>query len=199
MGIKSKGKAPATRQQPLAQQLASDQALTKRARRSKADGQGSTSRTRPSDDARMLDLARSQLDEIAAEEAKAADDRGEGPSRSGGRDSDEEDDDEALDDDEEIEYYEELVRCRRSPYLLTRAQEIDEDDQAALDAFMPSSDRPRNLADLVMEKLDEHEQRGSGRRPLMEDDDEAEPEPALANPKVIEVYSKCGPHRRTSD
>ena len=56
---------------------------------------------------------------------------------------------------------------------------------------MPSSDRPRNLADLVMEKLDEHEQRqGSGRRPLAEDDD-TEPEPALANPKVVEVYSKC--------
>ena len=56
---------------------------------------------------------------------------------------------------------------------------------------MPSSDRPRNLADLVMEKLDEHEQRhSSGRRPLAEDEDD-EPEPALANPKVVEVYSKC--------
>jgi len=113
MGIKSKGKSPASRHQPLAQQLASDQTLTKRARRAKADADGSAGRARPSDDARMLDLARSQLDEIAAEEAAMEDDRGEGPSRLAGRGSDDEDEDDELgDEDEEVEYYEELVRIR---------------------------------------------------------------------------------------
>lgn len=72
------------------------------------------------------------------------------------------------------------------------AQEIDEGDQAILDSFAAGGSR--NLADMIMAKLDEHQAAQSdpsskGKAPLRD----LSPDPASSlNPKVVEVYTKVG-------
>ncbi|MBW0466234.1 hypothetical protein O181_005949 [Austropuccinia psidii MF-1] len=72
--------------------------------------------------------------------------------------------------------------------------EIDEGDQAILDSFRPECGS-RNLADLIMQKLEEHEEeqkkalvhKGKARQTA------PQPEgPGSLNPKIIEVYVKVG-------
>lgn len=167
--IKSAPSMREARHAPLAQQLVQDEAPTKR-RRKVVD----TEREQQKDgraDARMLDLARAQLEEIAAEEK--GEDLGEGTSKSAFADeADEQDFEDDLGSEEELEY-EEI--------------EIDEDDAAALEAFMPTRSQPRFLADLVMDKIDEHERRTEAKS-MRGPADDFQP---LNNPKVIEVYTKC--------
>lgn len=69
-------------------------------------------------------------------------------------------------------------------------QEIDEGDQAILDSFAGVGSR--NLADMIMQKLDEHQAASAsakGKAPQRS----PSPDPASAlNPKVVEVYTKVG-------
>ncbi|POW08767.1 hypothetical protein PSTT_07302 [Puccinia striiformis] len=70
--------------------------------------------------------------------------------------------------------------------------EVDEGDQAILDSFR--SNPSRNLADLILQKLEEHEDKqlqldskGKARQISPPTD-----QPGSLNPKIIEVYTKVG-------
>jgi len=90
-------------------------------------------------------------------------------------DEDEEDEEEFSDDEEEYEEFEELVstQCTLSgPRVvwakqLLDSQEVDEDDQALLDAYVPQGQlqQGRTLADLIMEKIGQAEDGGKGKEP----------------------------------
>jgi len=86
---------------------------------------------------------------------------------------DEEEDDYGSEEDEieDVEYFNDL--------------DIDEADQAALDAFMPnSSDQPVNLADMIMGKIAQHEEIQAKKI--------AKKDGPPLNDKVVEVYTKVG-------
>lgn len=124
------------------------------------------------------------------------------------------------DDDEEYEEFEQLVSaicpshtlCMFSLIEILESQEVDEDDQALLDAYVPQGQlQPgRTLADLIMEKIGQAEDGGKGKEPgefsmklnfvqkhglifdfpfLIPAEVRSEPPPGF-NPKVVEVYTK---------
>ncbi|GAA5884159.1 hypothetical protein JCM16303_005947 [Sporobolomyces ruberrimus] len=125
---------------------------------------------------KVLSMARDQQDEIAEEDLKELGlDVDATERRMRGEDDEDEEEDDFSDDDEEYEEFEEL--------------EVDEDDQALLDAYVPQGQlQPgRTLADLIMEKIGQADEGGKGKEPEVR----SEPPPGF-NPKVVEVYTKVG-------
>ena len=90
------------------------------------------------------------------------------------------------DDDEEDAGEEEEVTAE---YYEVEDVELDEGDERALDLFMGSR-RPQNLADIIMEKIAQHQERSEGDAAAHLDEGE-QPMPELP-PKVIEVYQGVG-------
>ncbi|EEB05873.1 bystin family U3 and U14 snoRNA associated protein [Schizosaccharomyces japonicus yFS275] len=68
--------------------------------------------------------------------------------------------------------------------------EIDEGDKALFDKFLPETEqKPTNLSNLIMQKIQEAEARARGELPVEEEEESGLPP---LPPKVIEVYSKVG-------
>ncbi|GAA5845439.1 hypothetical protein JCM3766R1_006554 [Sporobolomyces carnicolor] len=127
---------------------------------------------------KVLSMARDQQDEIAEEDLRQLGldvDAAQRRMRGEEDEDDEADADFSDDDDEDYDEFEEL--------------EVDEDDQALLDAYVPQGQlQPgRTLADLIMEKIGQAEEGGKGKEPEVR----SEPPPGF-NPKVVEVYTKVG-------
>ncbi|GAA6062824.1 hypothetical protein JCM10212_002462 [Sporobolomyces blumeae] len=125
---------------------------------------------------KVLAMARDQQDEIAEEDLQELGydvDERERRMRGEGSDEDENDDD-LSDDDEEYEEFEEL--------------EVDEDDQALLDSYVPQGQlQPgQTLADLIMAKI------GQAEEPKGKEPEVVRQPPPGFNPKVVEVYTKVG-------
>jgi hypothetical protein len=121
---------------------------------------------------------------------------------------DDEEDEESTEEDEE-DYYEEIVSdplflldLGSVPIALSLVQkEVDENDQAALDSFAPARGESRNLADIIMAKIEEHERGGpqpgdelcfSFHRQVSENisPDQRNDTASMFDPKVVEVYTK---------
>ncbi|KAI8052387.1 Bystin-domain-containing protein [Syncephalis plumigaleata] len=89
--------------------------------------------------------------------------------------------------EEQEEEYEETYEEDVSYDAFADELELDEGDQAMLDRFFPSAvTQRRNLADIVMEKIRQHED--ARNRPQNSSDKERVTPPGI-NPKVVEVYT----------
>ena len=137
---------------------------------------------------KIISQARQQQEEMESEDAPKQPRRGVSfapaaalatAAGAGSDDEDEDDDEDAGEEEEEVtaEYYE------------VEDVELDEGDERALDLFMGSR-RPQNLADIIMEKIAQHQERSEGDAAAHLDEDE-QPMPELP-PKVIEVYQGVG-------
>ena len=136
---------------------------------------------------KIISQARQQQEEMESEDAPKQPRRGVSfapaaalaTAAGAGSDDEDEDDDEDAGEEEEVtaEYYE------------VEDVELDEGDERALDLFMGSR-RPQNLADIIMEKIAQHQERSEGDAAAHLDEDE-QPMPELP-PKVIEVYQGVG-------
>ena len=135
---------------------------------------------------KIISQARQQQEEMESEDAPKQPRRGVSfapaaalATAAGAGSDEDDDDDEDAGEEEEVtaEYYE------------VEDVELDEGDERALDLFMGSR-RPQNLADIIMEKIAQHQERSEGDAAAHLDEDE-QPMPELP-PKVIEVYQGVG-------
>ncbi|KAH9815354.1 Bystin-domain-containing protein [Melampsora americana] len=187
--FKSEAPRKRPRHDPLAVQLAQDElgpgkvsALGRRNKRNQERGQEAVLDSKASQ--KILAIAKEQQDEMAQNSSDENDEEVQLDARlvarqvangMAGSDDDEGEEWKGFGSgDEEQEEYEEI--------------EIDDGDQAILDSFGQGGSR--NLADLIMQKLEEHEQanqsadKGKGR--------EQEEMFGGLDPKIIEVYTKVG-------
>ncbi|KAJ2381562.1 snoRNA-binding rRNA-processing protein [Coemansia sp. RSA 2611] len=126
----------------------------------------------PKTSRRLLEIAREQQEEVEAEEdgAEYADFPEDEPSEGGEESEEEEEEEEDYELDEE---------------------ELEGEDAAIFEKFMPAGPHERrNLADIIMAKIREHEQKGvAGEKKTS---DSARPIPPGLNAKIVQVYTKIG-------
>lgn len=141
---------------------------------------------------KIISQARQQQEEMESEDAPKQSRRGVSfapaaalVTAAGAGSDDEDDDDEDAGEEEEVtaEYYE------------VEDVELDEGDERALDLFMGSR-RPQNLADIIMQKIAQHQESAEARAPgegegasHLREGEQLMPE---LPPKVIEVYQGVG-------
>ncbi|KAI9506779.1 Bystin-domain-containing protein [Coemansia spiralis] len=135
----------------------------------------------PKTSKRLMQIAREQQEEIAAEYDSDEESLSERRRANGGQDSDD-DSDEFDDEEEEIEEYE------------YEEEELEGEDAAVFEKFMPAAPRERqNLADIIMAKIKEHESvkasAGASSNGTARGD---RPTPSGVDPKIVQVYSKIG-------
>lgn len=194
---------PAKKTVPLAEQLHDDQFVTRQRNRARRNEEGEgAARMEPRAVRRIAEASRQHLMESDndSDAAHSVDSDDEMPAPSAmpevpGFDRPAEDFEgevEELEYDDQESVMTEVQEFDADADELGNAYGITDEEAAAFDKFMPqSSVRSRNLADIIMAKINEKEARIAGEIPADEDDDAAAPSDGI-DARVKRVYSAIG-------
>ena len=143
---------------------------------------------------RTLALAKAQQEEVEAEAAALSTSAGIAKTNI---DTPFDDLESEPEDDDDLDEYEEddedLVDIDTTSGYVTQRQEMLASDELALESFMSSGPlERRNLADLILEKIQEKEAREALASSMTDDAAKAEALARAYNPKIVQVYAGVG-------